>query len=497
MSLRLPFLCIAIMLVNGSALAQTPTTISGTVLADTNNDNVGDIGINNVTLTLCDGTTSLPVDDPNLAGTQDYVVTTSSNGTYAFNELAPGSYIVKETQPVGYLNVADVDSTADLPTSPPDATNASPADDQIPVNLAAGETDNGNDFTEKPVIISGTVFADTNDDNRGDIGINNVMLTLCDGATSLPVDNPNLSGVQSYVITTGSNGTYAFIGLAPGSYIVKETQPAGYLTIADLDTTVDSGTSPADPTNTSGDDLIAAIVQAGEADSGNDFIEEKPAFAIYRDTVKGTATEQIGRTDPYLGLPANLPAGATAKTTAVPPVTRYWVVGLATGGMTLDVTYGLDSLKQKRYTVSPDVPFPFVITPIKSLTGKVYNSTTAAQWTWKKGSSIADGVADRHNGSIYLLSGKALLRKINASGTESRRLAATLTGSETTIGEAMEDEAPPGHRFHSSTVTSKTMTWTLDDALTKAVNSAAITTLESARDAVLAKLISQGYSATP
>ena len=236
---------------------------------------------------------------------------------------------------------------------------------------------------------------------------------------------------------------------------------------------------------------IATMLVAGVA------FPQTPAFAIYREAIKGSTTEQIGRTEAYVGLPTNLPAGATAKTAAVSSVTRYWVVSLASGGSILDVTYGLDNARQKRFTVGTDVPFPFVITPIKSLTGKVYNSTSSAQWTWKKGIASADGVADTHSGSISLISGRATSRKINAAGTDSRWIPAALAGSETIIAESMKDEASPGHKFHSSTVTIKTMAWTLDDSLTKAVNSVASPTLQSARDVVLAKLISQGYSATP
>ena len=140
------------------------------------------------------------------------------------------------------------------------------------------------------VTISGGIFVDTDNDDQGDAPINIVTLTLCtdlngDGdsadAGEGPVDgDPVAAGVQAYTIIT-TDGTYAFTGLAPGSYVVKETQPSGYLTVTDLDSaTPDAAGSPADAANASiTDNMIAVTVMAGESDSGNDFIEE-PAAAI-------------------------------------------------------------------------------------------------------------------------------------------------------------------------------------------------------------------------
>ncbi|NJM39133.1 MAG: hypothetical protein HC845_15475, partial [Akkermansiaceae bacterium] len=59
-------------------------------------------GINGVTLGLfeADGTTA--IDNPNVAGVQNYTVTTSSSGAYSFTGLIAGSYVVKiATPPTG------------------------------------------------------------------------------------------------------------------------------------------------------------------------------------------------------------------------------------------------------------------------------------------------------------------------------------------------------------------------------------------------------------
>ena len=71
-----------------------------------------------ITYALCDALGD-PVDDPNTPGVQEYIIT-STDGTYAFTNLLPGSYRVKQTQPPAYLTITDGDSTADAPGSPAD-----------------------------------------------------------------------------------------------------------------------------------------------------------------------------------------------------------------------------------------------------------------------------------------------------------------------------------------------------------------------------------------
>ncbi|MBL9143555.1 MAG: carboxypeptidase regulatory-like domain-containing protein [Verrucomicrobiaceae bacterium] len=247
-------------------IEEQPGVISGSVFADTNNDNTGDTGISGVTVTLFTD----PNGDGNPAdGAQvGSPATTAANGSYSFTNLAPGSYVVVETQPSGYLNVTDVDST----TPGDDAANSSTTDNRIPVAVNAGETDNGNDFIEElPGVISGSVLADTNNDNTGDTGISGVTVTLFtdpngdgDPTDGAPVGSP---------ATTAINGSYSFTNLAPGSYVVVETQPAGYLTLSDGDSTT-PGDDVANASTT--DNRIPVTVNAGETDTGNDFIENQP-----------------------------------------------------------------------------------------------------------------------------------------------------------------------------------------------------------------------------
>ena len=239
-------------------IEEQPATISGSVLADTNNDNAGDVGISGVTVTLFTD----PNGDGNPAdGAQvGSPFTTPANGAYSFTNLAPGTYVVVETQPAGYNTVTDVDST----TPGDDVANSSTTDNRIPVTVAAAESDTGNDFIEEqPGIITGSVLADTDNDNDGDTGIPSVTLTLVDSSGN-PVDGDTVTpGVQPITTTTLPDGSYTFTGVPPGTYGVKETQPSGYLNVTDSD-----GGDPSE--------VRPISVVAGTTTSGVNFIEEQP-----------------------------------------------------------------------------------------------------------------------------------------------------------------------------------------------------------------------------
>ena len=90
-------------------MEEEAVSISGSVLADLDNNDTGDVGILGVVLTLVDGSGN-PVDgNPDVAGVQTVTTTTANNGSYSFNDLPRGTYGVLEEQPSGFLDVNDVD----------------------------------------------------------------------------------------------------------------------------------------------------------------------------------------------------------------------------------------------------------------------------------------------------------------------------------------------------------------------------------------------------
>ena len=143
----------------------------------------------------------------------------------------------------------------DLTGSPVDAINGSGTDNRIPVTLAAGETDTGNTFIDEQYgSISGRVLVDINGDNVGDTPIAGVLLTLRTAA-----------GATLGTSTTDTNGSYAFNSMAPGAYVVIETQPPGYDSVTDTD----GGT----------DNQVAVTVHAGAAVLA-DFARVAADFAV-------------------------------------------------------------------------------------------------------------------------------------------------------------------------------------------------------------------------
>jgi protocatechuate 3,4-dioxygenase beta subunit len=241
-------------------------TISGTVKADTNNDNIGDINLSAVTLELLDNNGNSIDSDLNTTGIQATVTTTNTSGNYSFTNVAPGSYQVKEIDPTGYISVSDGDSTNGNDDTP---INTNTNDNLIPVTINAGESDTGNDFVDEPLrTISGAVLADTNNDNTGDSPLPLVTVTLRNSGDTTTIATT----------TTDTSGNYSFANLAPGNYIVKQTNLAGYQDVSDID----------------GGNLNSIAVNLNNGNStGNNFVDKY-------NTILGT-----GRSETFAGTTEN------------------------------------------------------------------------------------------------------------------------------------------------------------------------------------------------
>jgi serine-aspartate repeat-containing protein C/D/E len=236
-----------------------PASISGYVYVDADNDGVFDSGekpLANVTVALLDADGTATGD----------TTTTNSSGYYAFTNLKPGTYGVKETQPSGYLDGLDTAGTIGGTTK---GTAHNPGDQIDGVKLASGQSGVNYNFGElEPASISGYVYVDADNDGvfaSGETPISGVTVTLLDS-----------SGKSTgKTATTNVDGFYSFSDLLPGTYGVKETQPTDYYDGLDAAGTI-NGVSRGTAHNP-GDLLDAITLASGESGVHYDFGELAPA----------------------------------------------------------------------------------------------------------------------------------------------------------------------------------------------------------------------------
>ncbi|HND53022.1 MAG TPA: SdrD B-like domain-containing protein, partial [Pirellulaceae bacterium] len=170
---------------------------------------------------------------------------TDADGKYAFTNLPPGTYSVRQVQPVDHF------------TNSQEAGSAG-GDDSVDnliaqIALGSGVAATDYEFCElPPATLSGRVFQDGDtlktDDGQppsdlasvrdgvyssDDLPIADVLLELRDGLTGEPITNvdalPGLYPVGPIRVRTGADGSYEFKGLrGHRSYAVFEVQPDGY-----------------------------------------------------------------------------------------------------------------------------------------------------------------------------------------------------------------------------------------------------------------------------
>ncbi len=111
------------------------SSITGSVLVDTDGNSTGDAGLAGVVLTLLDSAGN-PVDSaPNTPGIQLVTAVTNASGAYSFPSVTPGYYQVRETLPSGYDAIASKDGGS--PTI---------VGDQILIAALTGSPSTGNQF---------------------------------------------------------------------------------------------------------------------------------------------------------------------------------------------------------------------------------------------------------------------------------------------------------------------------------------------------------------
>ncbi|GLZ42916.1 SdrD B-like domain-containing protein [Actinokineospora sp. NBRC 105648] len=283
----------------GYVFAEDRGSIAGVVFDDFNNNGLqdpGELGIGGVAVSLS-GTDA----QNNPVNT---VVVTAGNGSYSFVGLVGGTYTVTESQPATYSDGTDTPGTSGGTLVPPDTITA--------IALGGGVDATGYTFAEyRGATISGRVV---NDDN---LGIPGVTVTLTD-------DNGNQIGSPAI---TDNSGAFAFAGLAPGTYTITETQPAGYGDGPDT-----AGTAGGVVTN---DQISGIAVLSGTQATGYTFSEEHGSLAgvVFEDLNNNGVRDP---SDP--GIPGVLVSLAGTDAQGV-PVNREAITA-ANGGYVFDHLLG-------------------------------------------------------------------------------------------------------------------------------------------------------------
>lgn len=184
-----------------------------------------------------------------LVGASGVVVartTTGSDGQYRFDNVPKGVYSIIETTPQGLIDGKSHRGVID-------GVEVGTLDGGGVIRnvvLPAGRAGTDFDFCEAaPATISGNVYHDRSNDGRRDSGEEPIP--------GVQIELINASGASVATTQTNQQGAYEFIGILPGTYSIRETQPAGFIDGVDRAGTIDNfmvGTA------TNPGDLITGVV---------------------------------------------------------------------------------------------------------------------------------------------------------------------------------------------------------------------------------------------
>lgn len=189
-------------------------------------------------------------------GVQTAETFTSQDGSYVFNSVPTGKYVVVEINPAGATSTADVDG-------------GNP--DRIAVTMV-GDDVTGRDFLDTlPTLytISGTAYEDNDVSNDEQIGNDDyrvagiwIRLYLDRNGDGLANDGDPEIGAA----LTDALGFYSFAGLQPGKYVIEQTDPQGAISLWDAQ-------------GAPGDNLIAVTITDADAIE-RDFLDNQALGGI-------------------------------------------------------------------------------------------------------------------------------------------------------------------------------------------------------------------------
>ena len=275
--------------------------IDGSVSIDNDNNDSPDAPLANVTLNLLDP-----------SGTLVATTTSDDEGNYQFSDVTPGEYTVEQVNLTGYGDVSDRDG------EDPNHTNLS---------LSAGMTQSVN-FVDELGRISGNVKADDDNDDLGDSNLADVTVDLLDANNDVVLTT-----------TTDDEGNYEFANLLAGDYSVRQTNLTGYGDVNEVDS---NQTAPldteAEARDANNDNILAVSLAPGEADDGNDFIDEQLG-SLSGNVAQDTTGDGLGDTplaNVFLAVLDD--TGASVATTTTDAEGNYEFDNLAPGVYTITET---------------------------------------------------------------------------------------------------------------------------------------------------------------
>tara|TARA_B110000438_G_scaffold55118_1_gene55159 strand:+ start:1148 stop:4123 length:2976 start_codon:yes stop_codon:yes gene_type:complete len=186
---------------------QSPSSISGSVFMDTNNDqqrNAKDYPLNNVQIELWKNEADTYVSTGQIQNTDE-------SGAYDFNGLEPGTYEIREQQPLGLINSAAL--PGQLNGQPSGIVYDLDTITQIVVTRGGQNITEVNFAETSHASIAGSVFTTFNDINVPTAGI----------AVELTCSTNQSDQIQ----LTDENGNYFFSRVLPGVCSVIESTPTG------------------------------------------------------------------------------------------------------------------------------------------------------------------------------------------------------------------------------------------------------------------------------